>query len=791
MNFSLVSKPMRRLAVTCTLAALVFSCQSNGCAGCETQEIPGGYPTGERIEGAMQIRLTENGLTFLEDNMEGLIGAISPTGMTFEIPPSGCNTTQKLCCGNATCNASMDIKSVKIDPIKPRSLKLDIDAQVSTSKLKFETQQIGIWFTCDIQYDSKDSSPTTLGLKSSIDISFNQNKTFKINQGATTISNFQCADVDLSGQWYCSVIDFLCPLLQGFIEDGVKGAVTGAVDDLLATLPTGQEGRFPLADLFASISPSTTGEMDYLLWGGGFADSENQGLSLGIFGGVKPVQHHACVPDCTLPGADCVAPSIPTINRSATFRNNTRPDGKAYHVGIGVDRQAIDSALYGFYSGGGLCLDIGTELVPQLSGATLGILIKSLGKLTGNEAVPVIMSMRPRKPPTITLGLGTSHTDGTGKVVIDDPLLTLTALDFHLDIHALIDGRYVRLFTVVTDLKIPLQLSADANGNLQPLLGDLKTAFENLTIENSELLSENPDDLALAFPALLELAGSFLGGSIPPITLPDIQGISIVLNDGSITSVDNKEVLAIFGELGFGSTVTTNGIETDASIDNFEMPATEAFSVSHNPRRENPPVVTLNLGATIPPTLRDLGERVEWSYRVNGGLYRPWTRQTRVAISEASFWLQGKHTIEVVSRIIGKPGTVDRSPVVIPVLIDTEPPQIKLIKTHKGYRAEVYDVVAKPEEIKLSWQVGDSPATLFGADTEILVASDVDVTLEVRDPAGNTAMTSTFAGNDSPEATGGCNLAANATPSIFWSLLLLVGVLVGRRRSNRRSSNRR
>ena len=60
MNASLFSQPLGRLLATCALMGLVFSCQSNGCAGCETQEIPGGYPTGERIEGAMDSSRPED-----------------------------------------------------------------------------------------------------------------------------------------------------------------------------------------------------------------------------------------------------------------------------------------------------------------------------------------------------------------------------------------------------------------------------------------------------------------------------------------------------------------------------------------------------------------------------------------------------------------------------------------------------------------------------------------------------------------------------------------------------------
>ena len=109
--------------------------------------------------------------------------------------------------------------------------------------------------------------------------------------------------------------------------------------------------------------------------------------------------------------------------------------------------------------------------------------------------------------------------DGAGRD--GAPILVLRLPELALDFSALIFERYVRLFTVVADLEVPLSLTVTPEG-LVPSIGDLGSGVTNLRGMNSELLEEDPQDLAVVLPTLLDLAGPSLAGGLPPIALPEL-----------------------------------------------------------------------------------------------------------------------------------------------------------------------------------------------------------------------------------------------------------------------------
>ena len=69
-------------------------------------------------------------------------------------------------------------------------------------------------------------------------------------------------------------------------------------------------------------------------------------------------------------------------------------------------------------------------------------------------------------------------------------------------------------------------------GELTPVIGNADDAFTNLSVKNSEALTETPAELAELFPTLLELALPQLSGGLSAIALPAIGGLKL----GSSTS---------------------------------------------------------------------------------------------------------------------------------------------------------------------------------------------------------------------------------------------------------------
>jgi len=685
-----MARALRRLALVAALVGISSACSGTGCQGCTPQPIPGGFPTEHRFDTAMQVRLSDTGVGFLEKNFSSLVTMLVPTGLSFDIPPTGCTSTdQKICCPpSPACTATMSIASTKLTPTPQSTLKLNLRANVQTSKIKYEKSVplLG-WFSCDVTYSSVKAAPTTLGLLADVNFLEDSQRKLQISRGTTTLEDFDCNDIDITGSWYCTVVDWLCPLFQTMIEDQLASTVDSTLDGMLKSLPLGQESRVEVASFLSSFSPTSQGQLDYLLWGGGYAEAENAGMSIGALGGFRPAKYSTCVPNCEIAGASCVPPSPPAIPRSPVFRQNVRPDGKPFDVGIGVDGKTLEMAAYGLYASGGLCLDVSSRSVTQLSSATFGLLVPSISALTGAQTLPMMISVRPRQPPTVTLGKGTYHQDANGSVVIDDPLLKINAKDFALDIYLQLDERMVRLFTVVGQLELPVLLYADGSGRLQPMIGDLDKGFTNVRVESSELVTENPEDLAKAFPTVLALAAGFLGSSFSPIELPSVQKLKLLLDGGSVTSVDSNQVLAIFANLGLVQTTKLSGplptgvgeegagqvkgagqVRAWAVQVELWVPPTEAFRLGPAFRSEDGPRLTLRVGAEVPPALA--GQPLEWTYRVDGGFFRPWTSGSRLVARDPLFWLQGEHTIEVIARIKDRPETTSQ-PVQRRVLIDT------------------------------------------------------------------------------------------------------------------------
>jgi len=778
-----------RLGLATGLLVIASACGSTGgCQGCATDPIPGGFNQQHRFDNAMQVRLSSSGIDFMEQNFESLVSTLVPGGLSFTIPPTGCSGSQKVCCDTSKppCDIAIDITNVQITPTPKSTAKLDLRAKIKTTNpINFAIKLL--WtIDCNATYDSGKSGQPDLGLHADIDLVVDPNDSnkLKISRGNTQVSDFDSGDIDISGGIDCTIADWFKSLFKGQIESQLMSAVDDTVDAMLKDLPMGQEGRFDVASFMSSFSPRTTGVMDYLLWAGGYAEAENAGMSVGVMGGFRASKHNPCVPDCEAAGASCSPPPKAAIPRSQVFRGNTRPQGDSFDVGIGVHREALDLAAYGLYSSGGLCLDVTTQTVSQLSSSMFALLVPSLNVLTSGNNVPMMLAIRPRKPPTVTLGKGTYHQDSSGNVVIDDPLLKIAAKDFAADVYIQLEERFVRVFTIVGDLEVPALLYPDSDGKLQPILGDLTKALTNITVENADLISEDPKTLASLFPTLMGLAASFLAGGFQPIELPAIQGLQLQLGPGSITTSDAEQVLAIFANLAMVQ--NTKGpfdgegidVDTEASIDGLELPDHPGPGIDPS----GGPAVTLRLGARLPPALQ--GKPVEYSFRVDGGFYRPFTDSTRVVVRDPLLWLEGQHSIEVVARIKDAPRTLDPTPVKLSLTVDRVPPTVRLVPTATGVRAEARDAVTPRGAIELSWSVDGKPFGPFGDTRELSLPAGTPVVVKARDRSGNVAMTSRIAGVlvvDRDEQ-GGCSVSGGAAkPLGLIGLVALLALLFRRR----------
>ncbi|MGE5181452.1 MAG: hypothetical protein ACM31C_05300, partial [Acidobacteriota bacterium] len=685
-----------------TSIVCAVSCGGGGCGGCTTfAPIPGGFPPAKRAPNAVQVRVTPTALSYIANNPATIVGGLVGGGVMngviqFPVPASNCASDNPALCCDANNNTvspcgpiDIDLNQHSGDPavlvLAPQSgqsrLDLTINTRVKTAMdipLNYDT---GIFGTlhCGLHVDSTQGSTPYFTI--SAQINFVQDATAgttRINATNVAVNNVDGSDISLTGGAACSGASFLLSFAPSFITGQIasqlqntinnatcKKCSSGNVAECGSTFATactngtcmegnqcledlGLDGRAQNVSLFGGFSPGTTGALDLYEIAGGYATSDGGGLSLGLLGGMEPAGSPR-----DLCGPAASEPAMATVPVSSVFQNNTLPGTTTtFDVGIGLHQSQLDQLAYAGYNGGLFCLTIGHSTVAQLTTDTLSIISRSLGKLV-QENSPMAVGLRPQSPPTITLGPNTFMTDGMGNSTLVDPLLDIRFKALEIDFFAEVDQQWIRVFTVVTDVHLPVGLQTGAPGKLTPVLGNPMDAFTNVSVKNSDAVTESPDQLAGLFPSLLGLVLPQLSGGLSPIALPSIGGLS--LNITNVTSVDNNTFLAIFANLG--PMMRPAPVHTRAEVTTIVDAEPAAARDARQWASARPPEVTLQLSADA--------NDVEFQIKLDDGTWSAWSTNRRPTLSPPTFWLPGIHHAQVRARRIGHPETIDLTPTVL------------------------------------------------------------------------------------------------------------------------------
>ncbi|MDQ3338126.1 MAG: hypothetical protein M4D80_23420 [Myxococcota bacterium] len=692
----------RRIDWFVVITAILFAvgCSGGGCGGCAGMEpTPGGFPVAKRNPNAVQLRVTNTALAKISANPAAIIGPLVGGAMNgvidFNVPAS-CGGSTEICCVNnmpqATCGPlSIDLvlrtgdqPRLVLTPqnVTPGRMDMTIRARVKTKMdLKIKTQGV----TCDVNLDTtRGSSPDvtiTAQLNFPIDGTVN---TTRLNATNVAVA-LQNDDIRLNGGFSCDLAGFFIGFARGLIEDQIasliqdtlneatcKACESGNVAECGSSLATactnkvcmvggscmqelGLAGRMRGGNVLSSLSPGTTGAFDLYEVLGGYAQGNNAGLSFGMLGGMEPggTPRDRCGPPST-------APAKPVVAQSAFFTGNTRPDtGAAFDVGIGVHASQLAQFAYAAYEGGFLCLTISGQTISQLSTDTLSLISRSLGNLNEGNS-PMAVGLRPQSPPVITLGKNVFSVDGMGNSTLTEPLLDLKFTAMELDFFASVNDQYVRVFTVVADVKLPVGLQVTGMGELQPVFGDVDDAFTNLSVKNSDAVTETPAALAQLFPNVLGLVLPQLSGGLSPIALPEIGGLKLSVNAITATpqnvgGTDNS-YLSIFANLA--PLAIAKPVVTQVSLGQIARPDDATM--------KNPKMWKKGLGPTVQLSFGDQSG-LEYSYRIDSGSWSPWSTNKTPTLRSGVFWLPATHTIEVRARELGRPETIDMSPVTLDV----------------------------------------------------------------------------------------------------------------------------
>jgi hypothetical protein len=475
---------------------------------------------------------------------------------------------------------------------------------------------------------------------------------------------------------------------------------------------TGLEGRLDITQLVGAGTPSPT-DLSLVLGHGTRVDT---GVTLGSRGGAAAAAQADCVP--ALP-----APVPPAL--AAPDFEGAAPDG-GFHVGLALTRGWLDQFGHALHQSGGLCLQVGSADVPQLTTGALRAVLPSLGLLAGPGDGPALVVLRPQSAPTFRLGAGTFTAAGQ----MQDPLITLTLPGLAVDVYGLIEDRQVRLFTATLDLVLPVSLQEDGCGQVLPVLGALDQAVRNPRFTNAEMLSEDPQALAALLPALISAAQPGLASALTAFTLPPLGTFSIALAEArgmtpSAAAPGSFERVALFSRLV--PTADCPASPTPASL--------RLESARRGSARE---------GAAGWPSARiALGEApagTRWAWRLDGGPWSPWLlpEAGSLEVRHPGLLLQGAHRVELRSR---PEGAGPSAPVAVALRTDLEPPRVRLERAGAVVTTRAQDSVAPAGALRFQYALGGSwstpgPARDFPLD-EVERAGGLRVRAE--DPAGWTA----------------------------------------------------
>ncbi len=778
----------------------------------------------------IQVRLSNRGIATLTEDPQSLIESVLGQGGLSIAPPATCSGTLQLCCPGGTPSASCgpieidlaeipgDDARLEVTPQGGQSFEVVVRARLrSASDLPISVAGID----CTANIDSTRGANSGIAIRVAGELLQNTlTETTEVITNSIAIENYEGDDVTIGGGILCTITDTIKPLLNstiiGLLETTVSGVFdnafckqcpSGTLDECggLATecssgvcqvdgqclQATGIIGQVNGASILGTPGAGSLGAIEIYNVAGGYANTDNAGFSLGLTGGIEP--------------SPTIAPCVPTqrvdldllpVPVSPSFQDNFHPTtGLPFDIAFGVHEQNISRFAWAAYESGFLCLDIDSEVVPLLTSSSLSLLVPSLNNLLIEQPAQIKLALRPSQAPTITLGEGGS---------VADPHLTLLWDRLDIEFGLFVDQRFIRLFTATGDVNMSIDVAASGTG-ISAVLLNQSSVLTNVTIAHSEPLSESPARLATTIPALFDLAIPSFLSALANIGLPTVGNLAITTQ--SVETTDNNQFLAVFANLTPVSNVT-GASKTTAKVIDISTPQTDRFALRDKAER---PTALVEVSS-------DLTGDYRYSYRINEGLWSPYTKDTLLTISSPAFWMQGKHQLEIRSRNwdTGAMSVTEQ----LPITIDTQPPHIVLDRTaahHFSVRAT--DDVG--QQIQLSYRTNESGAwiAMTTANNHTVPAAD-SVIVRATDPMGNRSYTQpnttdnvgtingtideaidntqpkTGTADSSLATANGCQVTNSPSPwhgGVGWllALVLWIGVRTGQKHATYPQTNRR
>jgi hypothetical protein len=648
----------RRTALLSLLGLwLATACADTNCGGCVGQ-LPAPFPAEPRVWDGVQARVSQSGLQFIQNNLPTILDTLLEDGLTFVIPRTDFDAwiiDGEIC--DTPCPVSVDIVQSTLSLLAPDKVRMDalidLDSDVTLDTnigdcmfpIRLRSKPIAAEVTLLVDTQTGFMHFEVGGLNVSItshdyEIECGLLLDWVLEQLKDTITNLinsqlqsQLGDAiaDLVAEQTCLPCDFYgqgCPSGSSCNGDGFCVASGKCL-----VKPLGMLGRLDLGALLADVDPSSDAQVDLLV-----ALGQNQlpaqrpfvranGLELRAVGGTF-AERDPCVPE---PPATQIPP---TGNAPAmTFGNLIPGSGASYMLGVSVADKYLDHFIYQLWRSGLFCLSIDSYGLDMISSGMLALLLPSLGTLSAGANLPVRLHLRPRGVPSVQVGAGTFHPDGS----VDKPILVLTLPDLTMEFWTKLHGRWVRFLGLTQTLQIDLALEFTPQNTVVPILDEDSIHVINVRLSGHQLLGEPEAQLRQLVPDLVRLALPQLAGLLEEIEIPPLQGFVL-------------DVKSVQGDMRRG---------TSDYYDFMTIYADLAFA----PPPPSPVATRARFLEQAPGSLRLAldGDGLEHQVRIDGGFWSPFRPAAELGVDLPPF--AGRRLVEVRARRAGEPRSLDPEPV--------------------------------------------------------------------------------------------------------------------------------
>ncbi|HEX6836787.1 MAG TPA: hypothetical protein VF334_09455, partial [Polyangia bacterium] len=799
-----------------------------GCAGLKPlPATPGplGLPSDQVIEGGLQARITKPGMDKLIGAVINLVSSGLKGGICIAKVNYGVGCVNGGVCGNGTCGGQPGCTASLLLQSADGKDKITASIDDGGNPLVHVDATFDIHLPLDLDYDAcltsgsctldiasnhfNDASQAPLEIAADIQTGIDAaTGELTLSLAGISLKNFGLQFNDNCGSVISTILQTIIDLLNTNIGNTLTNLVLNLLKPQINTLlqsflpkPPGLAGTLDTATMLSSFNPPKTAGLETFVVAGGYVAGKGGGLNLGIMSGMNSDSDPTTrTPGFTSEPALCV-PVRPTpqlgqapwmlpanvsrkdfllspANEFSGMPDPVDPMGNVQDVAIGLSRTFLDLVGFHVYNSGTLCLDVGGSAIPQLNAGTLSVIVGSLGNIIEDRKAPLTMVLRPQTPLTFTVGAGD----------MTDPLIHIGISDMRIDFYAWLEERWVRLLTLGVDINagVNLTVTKDANNKpaIQPMLLGVDANNITIRVSNTDLLQETPQALEAVFPSLINIATGALGGVIKPIALPSVAGFS--LDDLKIQRVQTSQddFVAIYGTIITGTPAplvdwsnpnaprTISAVRVNAAVDQLNVPTQAQLRAAFGDRSGSAtaalPTVKLALG-----TVDNVGRDVEYGWRIDNGMWRPWTRDANPTISDAAFLLQGHHTIDVRSRVVNDWST-ESEPTSLDVIIDSVAPELHPARNetdHSRFDFGGFDIVSDSSKLVYAWGAAGAQRTEFSAAssmsydeaTALTLGGARQLVLYAKDEAGNIGSAAFdlgelgFHGRSTAPSTGGCN----------------------------------